>query len=98
MTGKRDNIHSLGKAFTQRIMDDGRIVESGWQVLNSYLPENAPDMQRQEMRKAFFLGAHHVFGAMMMGLDEGEEATDKDLDRMSALADELSEFMRSLNG
>jgi hypothetical protein len=45
------------------------------------------------MRNAFFAGAQHVFGSIMQMLEPGEEATEKDLQRLTLINIELQEFL-----
>lgn len=77
--------------------DKGKIVEGGWAayVATSGL-ETAPDIQRKEMRKAYMLGAQHLFASIMGILDPGAEPTEKDLKRMDLIHNELEAFRRSL--
>lgn len=77
--------------------DKGKIIEGGWMayVATSGL-ETAPELQRKEMRKAYMLGAQHLFASIMGILDPGSEPTEKDLKRMDLIHQELDAFRRSL--
>jgi len=77
--------------------DKGKIIEGGWMayVATSGL-ESAPELQRKEMRKAYLLGAQHLYASIMGIMDPGTEPTDKDMRRMSLIHDELEAFRRSL--
>jgi len=77
--------------------DKGKIIEGGWMayVATSGLG-SAPEMQRTEMRKAYMLGAQHLFASIMGILDPGSEPTEKDLKRMDLIHHELEAFRRSL--
>jgi hypothetical protein len=77
--------------------DKGKIIEGGWAayVATSGL-ETAPEIQRREMRKAYMLGAQHLFTSIMGILDPGSEPTEKDLKRMDLIHNELEAFRRSL--
>lgn len=77
--------------------DKGKIIEGGWMayVATSGL-ESAPELQRKEMRKAYMLGAQHLFASIMGILDPGSEPTAKDLKRMDLIHNELEAFRRSL--
>jgi len=44
------------------------------------------------MRKAFFMGAQHLYASIMGILEPGAEPTDKDLDRMGLIHNELEAF------
>jgi hypothetical protein len=81
-------------AICRALVDRGRIIEAGFMGLRiAVIPANAPDVQVEEMRMAFFAGAQHLFGAIMGILEPGSEPTDLDLKRMSAIHAELNEFI-----
>lgn len=77
--------------------DKGKIIEGGWQafVVTGGLV-NAPEQQLRDMRKAYMLGAQHLYASIMAVMDEGREPTERDLKRMSLIHDELEAFRRSL--
>jgi hypothetical protein len=80
--------------LTKELLDKGLLIESGWVSLRlAALPENAPALQLEEMRNAFFAGAQHVFSSIMTMLDPGEEPTDDDLRRMDLIHSELDHFI-----
>lgn len=77
--------------------DKGKIIEGGWQtfvVTGGLL--NAPEQQLKEMRKAYMLGAQHLYASMMAVMDEDREPTERDMKRMSLIHEELETFRRSL--
>jgi hypothetical protein len=87
--------------YAQRIADSwadkGKIIEGGWRAYEHLvLPPDASDTQRAETRKAWFLGAEHIFSTIMMVMDPGEEPSDRDLARMSKLHAELEAFKLEL--
>ena len=90
---------NMVNALTERYVDQGRIIEAGWQGFAlMVLSPAAPAMQRVEMRKAFFAGAQHLFGSiasMMSDGDDGEPTAD-DLRRMALIDAELSGFVDEL--
>jgi hypothetical protein len=55
--------------------------------------EDAPKIQLQEMRQAFFAGAQHLFSSIMTILEPDAEPTDKDLERMDLIDKELRAFI-----
>jgi hypothetical protein len=55
---------------------------------------DAPEVQVNEMRMAFFAGAQHVFASIVSMLEPGAEATDNDLMRMSLIQIELEIFVQ----
>ena len=91
---RRGALRSVVDEVTKKLVDEGKIVEAGWVSLKmQVIPENAPQVQLEEMRMAFFAGAQHLFGSIMSVLDEDAEPTEADLERMSKINDELDEFL-----
>ncbi len=87
----------IADALLRECSDRGQIVEGGWkayEILNGLT--KASEVQRNECRKAFFLGAQHVFASMLGMLDPGTEATELDLERMDKLDAELRRFIKEL--
>jgi hypothetical protein len=77
--------------------DKGKIVEGGWHAfVMSSRRADLSGVQLSEMRKAYMLGAQHLFSCIMTILDPGEEPTERDLKRMDLIHNELEEFRRSL--
>jgi len=93
MPAPRPDLESL----TRELMNQGRIIEAGWVALRiAAVPPDAPQVQIQEMRKAFMAGAQHLFSSIMTCLDEDSEPTSGDLRRMDLIARELEIFGREL--
>lgn len=72
-------------------------IEKGWEGYRKLLPPNASEVQIRETRQAFYGGAAILFEALMRGLDEGEEATDGDVQIMTDIQRELQEFGAQLD-
>lgn len=84
-------------ALTKEWADKGLIVEGGWRAFVATALKDAPEQQVREMRKAYFLGAQHVFASMLSFLDgPGDDATEQDMRRMGLLHNELDAFGQSL--
>lgn len=83
--------------LTKQLADDGRLIEAGWIGLRiaTGLIDASPT-QLSEMRKAFMAGAQHLFASIMTVLEEGDDATEADLLRMSLIAAELEAFEAEL--
>ena len=90
MNEQQRRIHDeLMKRFTA----DGKLIEAGWQsMLLLVVPKDAPPVQVSEMRKAFFMGAQHLYAALMSIMDEDAEPTDADMDKMTLIHNELEAF------
>ena len=92
-----EQISKLIDSITSEWADKGKLIEGGWwaYVATSGLT-TAPETQRTEMRKAYMLGAQHLFASLMGILDSDREPTAKDLHRMDLIHQELDAFRRSL--
>ncbi len=92
-----EQLAELADRIAAEWADKGMLLEGGWRayVATSGLA-TAPELQQSEMRKAFFLGAEHLYSCMMQVMDPGEEPTDRDMLRMSLIDAELEKFRLSL--
>ncbi len=88
----------LVEQVTKKLVDEGKLIEAGWQGLRIMsVPDDAPQVQIDEMRSSFFAGAQHLFGSIMTFLDSGDEPTAADLKRMDLIQAELEQFIRDFN-
>jgi hypothetical protein len=79
--------------ISRKLTDDGKLIEVGWRAMHLLvLPPNSPPVQVDEMRKAFFMGAQHLFASITSIMEEGVEPTEKDFDRMTLIHNELEAF------
>lgn len=80
----------IAAELTKKLTDEGKLIEAGFVAFRQLMinPE-ADAMQVDEMRLAFMAGAEHVFHSMISVLDEGEEPTEQDLQRMDNIHTEL---------
>lgn len=86
------------RAYLERLVreltDKGQLIEAGWVSLRlAAISPDAPKLQLEEMRNAFFAGAQHLFSSIMTFLEEGSEPTDTDLRRMDLIQTELDTFI-----
>jgi hypothetical protein len=80
--------------LTKKATDDGLLIEVGWLGLRLMtIPEDAPQIQLDCMKEAFFAGAQHVFGSVMTMLDPDEEPTEADMRRIEQVHNELNRFI-----
>jgi hypothetical protein len=80
-------------AVEKKLIDEGLLIEAGWQGLRlAAIPPDAPDIQLEEMRNAFFAGAQHLYVTLLRVMEDGEDATATDLARMGKIDDELQRF------
>jgi hypothetical protein len=81
--------------ITQELVDKGLLIEAGWVGLRMVsLPPNAPQVQVDSMRMAFFAGAQHLFSSLLSFMDEDREPTDRDMVRMAMVQSELDEYLK----
>lgn len=70
-----------------------KVMDTAWRsYAEQVLPIDAPDVQRQECRRAFYAGGQACLGGIMNMLDPGVDPTEADLDKMTALQGELEQF------
>lgn len=80
-------------AITKKLTDEGRIIEAGWKSYQLLvIPPNAPQVQFDESRNAFFAGAQHLWGSIFSMLDADAEPTDADLERFGHIEKEMRAF------
>lgn len=78
----------------RELTDRGLIIEAGFVGLRfASIPLDAPPLQIEEMRNAFFAGAQHLFASIMSILEPGEEPTPADLQRLTNISRELDDFI-----
>lgn len=82
---------------SMELADKGKVIEGGWMAMKILMvPVQASEEQLEDMRKAFFLGAEHVWTTIFAVLDADENPTDKDMERMSKIHLELTKFKQEL--
>lgn len=92
---KRKVVEKAVEKVTRKLTDEGRIIEAGWQGLRLLtIPDDAPAMQLEEMRNAFFAGAQHLFASILTMLDADSEPTENDARRMDQIDAELKRFVK----
>lgn len=80
MTSQRTTLAQAWADFERAILD----------------PSNASQVQRNEMRRAWYAGASHMLTALTAGLDPDAEPTEADLAYVSSLALELADYAEKL--
>lgn len=86
------------KAIHDKILrewaDKGKVIEGGWRGLCAiWNLTGAPEVQKMEMRRAFYAGAQHTFGSIMglMGPNQ-EEPSDREMKVLDDIHKELDAF------
>ena len=91
----KQRVREIADKLSKSLTDEGRIIEGGWVgfcLAVTPKGQTMPQIQHDEMRKAFFAGAQHLFASILNILDPGSEPTDRDLRRMDLIHSELEEF------
>ena len=57
------------------------------------IPNDAPQIQKDEMKNAFFAGASHLFTSIMSVLEPGDDPTEKDIKRVELISEELDRYL-----
>jgi hypothetical protein len=90
----RERLQAIVLRVTRKAVAEGNLIEAGWLGMREMaIPPDAPEIQLEEMRMAFFAGAQHLFGSIMTMLDPTDEPTPADEIRMEQIADELNRFV-----
>jgi hypothetical protein len=72
-------------------------VQEQWNTFaQAVLPKDCSDLQRKEMRRAFYAGAHMLFCMLVGGVSEGAEAEPQDIQMLSDLNAECEAFAESI--
>ena len=80
------------------LVKNGKLIEAGWVSLRLMaIPEDAPPIQLDEMRNAFFAGAQHLFSSMITIMDSDSEPTERDLEQMTLIDNELRQFIEDFS-
>lgn len=72
-----------------------KTIAAEWASFEEALLKDAPPIQRQEMRRAFYAGAQTFLGIMTGHLSETEdpdEVTEEDMNLLETLSNELEQF------
>lgn len=90
-------LREVVKKLTNECMKQGKIIEAGW---NSFrlmaIRKDTSQETLKSMRDIFFAGAQHLFASILCSLDEGQNPTMEDLDRMDKIDAELRAYIAQL--
>lgn len=77
----------------QQAPSDTPIIEGLWlNFSRKVIPAHAPQVQRDEMKNAFFAGAMSLFTDVIMNLSGGDVPQEADLARLDKVDTELKEY------
>ena len=81
--------------ITRDLTDKGLLIEAGWVGLKMMaVHPDAPQIQVDEMRNAFFAGAQHLWGSIMSIMESDRDPTPNDMKRMDLIHKELDKFIK----
>jgi hypothetical protein len=89
-----DNQGLIG-ALTKELVDRGQIIEAGFVGLKLHMLQAATDDEIEQARRIYYAGCQHVWASVMSMLDPGSEPTERDLDRMTLINNELDAWVES---
>jgi len=81
----------MGRAGEGRV-NRKTLFEEWFAFAAAVIPEQATDVQRREMRRAWYAGAATLFSIITSGLDPDAESTEADLAYLDSLNKELEKF------
>lgn len=74
-----------------------KIIEQQWLSYRSaVLPKEAPLIQLQECRRAFYAGAQALLQTLLTAVSPGQEVTDEDAQVLERVQKELDEFAKAV--
>lgn len=89
----------LASAIGADMTDRGKLLEEGFQALLAHFyPQGVGEQQRRDLRTCWFLACDHLFFGVMGAMSDGARTTERDLARMSGVADEIEQFRREVLG
>jgi hypothetical protein len=77
-------------------MRQNRVQEEWLKFRQTVIPKDASAVQLQEMRRAFYGGAHAILQRILRGLGPGEEPLPEDLRMMAEIEAELKDFVEAV--
>lgn len=76
----------------RKLARQGRLVDETFKLFQRTVYPGAPPEQVAALRVAFFAGAQEIFALCLAALDEGDDASQGDMDFMSAWVAEIELF------
>jgi hypothetical protein len=76
----------------RKALAEEKIIELGWKSIERNTLRGVPGYQVTEMKKAFYMGAYHLFSVLSTLVDLEEKENFQDLNPMDAISRELGEF------
>src|SRR5262245_37800692 len=90
MTSK---VHDAANEFAREAIKQGLLIKAGWIGYKMMvLPPDAPQVQIDECRLAFYAGCQHLWGTLTNILDPEADVTDDDVSKMDSINNEMLAF------
>jgi len=89
-------VTAIAVELTKRAVDEKAIIALGWGAFQRTLVPHTPPDVKNTLMLAFYCGALHLFSSLNVFLDPGDEPTDRDMQRMCNIADEVLDFEKLL--
>jgi hypothetical protein len=83
--------------MAEEAVSQAKLIEREWLTYrNEVIPKNAPLVQLQECRRAFYAGAQALLHTVMRLSDPGIEPTEADMRMMEGIEQELQDFAKAV--
>ena len=82
-----EQTRQLAMKISAELADRGLIIEGGFASLAMMAYQDTSPEQVTILREVFFAGAHHLFNSIAEGI------TNRDMERMQKINDELDNFL-----
>ena len=89
---KKEAVQEAVKQVLEKLAAEGKVIGGGWAAFELMTLQNASELQKREMRTAFFAGAQHLWSSIFAVMDSDREPTEEDMRRMSLIDAELRKF------
>jgi len=73
-----------------------KTIASEWEAFSRCIPSGAPEVQRNEMRRAFYGGCTAMFALLVTQVTPGDEVAEADMDMMHSIHNEIKKFSLDL--
>lgn len=75
-----------------------KFIQSAWTSYRKMVvPPDAPPIQIQECKQAFFAGAATLFNCLLNGFDSSDDITKSDLQSMADIQSEIDDFGQQID-
>lgn len=83
------------EAIARKLVDEGKLIAAGFVAIRVMFPHVEED-ELERLRNAYFGGAQHLYASIMAIMEADREPTDKDLERMELIHQELEAWAKTM--